>query len=408
MNVFVGLLYAPKDEERVLAQSRVGLQSAANNYQWGIIKGLHTLTGEKQTVINSVPMGSFPKHCGIWHEKQHVSETEDALILSGGYLNLPVCKQMQRKSWVLKKIEEIAKEHREETVTVLVYSLYSPFLKAMEKCKLRFPNIQYILIVPDLPGKYGIVSGNALKRTLLMRMAEKNMRLSALADKYVVLTKEMVQPLCEGNKPYTVIEGIYYGAKEKPSFREKGHTPPVILFTGSLEKSLGMDVLLKAFSLFPENTAQLWVAGSGSFTEEIKRAAQQNPAIRYLGFLPKSEIDSLQRQADVLVNPRSATEEYTKYSFPSKTMEYLATGTPVVMNRLPGVPAEYEPYIHFTKESTAKGLADAILQVLRTDPAVLQKQGEEAKAFILSRKSSTAQATKLLALIDDTSKRKEE
>ena len=45
------------------------------------------------------------------------------------------------------------------------------------------------------------------------------------------------------------------------------------------------------------------------------------------------------------MNPRSADAEYTKYSFPSKTIEYLATGVPVVMNRLPGIPEEYEYFV---------------------------------------------------------------
>ena len=38
------------------------------------------------------------------------------------------------------------------------------------------------------------------------------------------------------------------------------------------------------------------------------------------------------------VNPRQNNEEFTKYSFPSKTMEYLASGVPVVAYKLDGIP----------------------------------------------------------------------
>mgnify|MGYP003303651866 CR=1 FL=1 len=44
----------------------------------------------------------------------------------------------------------------------------------------------------------------------------------------------------------------------------------------------------------------------------------------FTGKIDRSQVLALQRSATVLVNPRRNNEEYTKYSFPSKTMEYLA------------------------------------------------------------------------------------
>ena len=50
--------------------------------------------------------------------------------------------------------------------------------------------------------------------------------------------------------------------------------------------------------------------------------------------------------ADVLVNPRPNNEEYTKYSFPSKNIEYLMTGKPVVAYMLDGMPAHYKKFLY--------------------------------------------------------------
>lgn len=58
--------------------------------------------------------------------------------------------------------------------------------------------------------------------------------------------------------------------------------------------------------------------------------ATKDRRIQYLGSIPHDEILQLQRTASLLVNPRTPEGIYTKYSFPSKTMEYLASGTPTL------------------------------------------------------------------------------
>ena len=50
-------------------------------------------------------------------------------------------------------------------------------------------------------------------------------------------------------------------------------------------------------------------------------------------------------KATLLVNPRPTTEEFTIYSFPSKNMEYMASGTPLLTTKLPGMPEEYHQYV---------------------------------------------------------------
>lgn len=46
----------------------------------------------------------------------------------------------------------------------------------------------------------------------------------------------------------------------------------------------------------------------------------------------------ISKNADVLVNPRQNDDEYTKYSFPSKNIEYLMTGNAVMAYMLDGIP----------------------------------------------------------------------
>ena len=145
---------------------------------------------------------------------------------------------------------------------------------------------------------------------------------------------------------------------------------------------------------------ELHVYGSGDYVEKLTELVRERENVKYLGVAPNSEIVKAEVAATLLINPRPSHEDYTKYSFPSKTMEYLATGVPVVMNRLPGIPKEYEEHIFYTENSTAKALAEAITNVLNIDDNILLNHGRKAAAFIFENKNSEAQAKKTVELID--------
>ena len=59
------------------------------------------------------------------------------------------------------------------------------------------------------------------------------------------------------------------------------------------------------------------------------------------------------------IDENSDDKLVAKYSFPSKNMEYMVSGTPVLTTRLPGMPMEYYPYVYFIEEESADGIAAA-------------------------------------------------
>jgi hypothetical protein len=66
------------------------------------------------------------------------------------------------------------------------------------------------------------------------------------------------------------------------------------------------------------------------------------------------------RNADVLVNPRRNDAEYTKYSFPSKNVEYLLSGNPVVGYMLDGMGQAYRDFMYIVADDRPESLRDAI------------------------------------------------
>ena len=101
----------------------------------------------------------------------------------------------------------------------------------------------------------------------------------------------------------------------------------------------------------------------------------------------------------LLVNPRTPEGEFTKYSFPSKTMEYMASGVPVLMYRLPGIPEEYFNYCYKVEDVGETALTKAIEDVLNKSSEELANMGKSAREFILEHKNPIAQMGKVVEFI---------
>ena len=112
------------------------------------------------------------------------------------------------------------------------------------------------------------------------------------------------------------------------------------------------------------------------------------------------EVVEREMEATLLVNPRPTDEEYVRYSFPSKTMEYMSTGTPVLTTVLPGMPKEYHPYVYLLEDETAQGIAETLGSVLSQTEDALFEKGQAARHFILNEKNNVIQAQKILDMLE--------
>ena len=127
------------------------------------------------------------------------------------------------------------------------------------------------------------------------------------------------------------------------------------------------------FSQIGNPSVRLKISGKGSFQKTVEDAVKQDGRITYLGCVPYEEYLSNLKQADVLVNPRNMNLPENENNFPSKIMEYLATGKPIISTRFPGW-EKYNEYITFC-ESTVEGLQNA----LETSDAGRDREKEQRK-----------------------------
>ena len=219
-------------------------------------------------------------------------------------------------------------------------------------------------------------------------------------DNFVILTEQMKDALDVGERPYTVVEGIcnaqmFSGVEcEKATENEK-----IILYTGTLHQKFGIGTLLEAFSMIKSPEYRLWICGGGDMQEKVEDAAKADQRITFFGYVPKKTINELQQKATILVNPRQNNDEFTKYSFPSKTMEYMLSGKPVVMYKLDGIPDEYDNYLTYVNGNDATSFADTMTKICDLTDTEREKIGNAAREYVKEKKNSVAQTKKIIDLM---------
>lgn len=240
-----------------------------------------------------------------------------------------------------------------------------------------------IAIVTDLPDM--IFKDKFTKRF--------NNKVALKYDAYIFLTEFMNEYLNKKNKPYIIIEGVADKHMEKiENLIENKHKTKVVIYAGSLKKIYGIDTLIYAFIKADVFNAELHIYGNGDYAEEIQKLCLDYTNIKYFGVKENLYIVQEQVKATLLVNPRPSNYEYTKYSFPSKNMEYMTSGTPVLTTKLPGMPKEYYNYVYLIEDESSEGIAKELREVLNKSKEELYQKGLSAKQFVLEYKNNVKQA----------------
>ena len=212
---------------------------------------------------------------------------------------------------------------------------------------------------------------------------------------YVFLTEPMNARLNPTGKPYVIIEGICNENTENEKLDHNNHS----IYAGYLDEKYGIKALIEAFILANVDGQELHIYGAGPYAEEAKRIANESDSIVYHGSVLNEIVVAEEKKARLLINPRPSNEEFTKYSFPSKNMEYMASGTPVLTTKLLGMTKDYYEYVYCFKDETVEGMSETLKTILEKDDEQLLEKGKEAQHFVMMQKNNLIQARKILALV---------
>lgn len=387
--------FEPKYQEEISKKTKTWVENAANTFQQRLIAGLRTQDIHLE-VVSAPFIGPWPTaYEDMLFKGFEVGESAEN-VQYVQFNNIWGYRNISRTAALKKRVRDFVRKSEAKEKAIIVYCPHTPFLEAAAYGKRLDQSIHIHMVVPDLP-QYMNLSKKAhpvydfFKKIDIQKME----KLIAQVDSFMLLTKYMADKLHVGNRPYIVVEGITDIKNLPPEKKEHGKK---VAYAGKLVEAFGAKRLVEAFEMIDDPEASLHICGGGELKPYVEEMCQKDNRIHYYGVVPAEKANEILQNADVLVNPRQNDDEYTKYSFPSKNIEYLMTGNAVVAYILDGIPEIYRTFFNVPETNETVALAKAIKNAMRSDNAYAEK----ALLYLAKARSSEAVAKNIIEMIIET------
>ena len=371
----------------------------AQKYHCLLMEGIAQNLNGRLYAVSAFPVNrQWTKQIFFPEEKETVGKIQ---YIYNSFINLSVLRQWTRIIQARKTIGRIY--HKNKDCVIICDVLNQSLANAARSCGRKY-HIPVVGIVTDVPGH---TSGARRKSFSFLRrkvaeFAEKNAaRNLEKYDAYLLLTEAMNSVVNKNNKPYIVLEGHCDSKMEQRENKMSDKSmPKIVMYAGGIHKEFGIERLVNAFARGGFSDWELHIYGDGNYQRDLIELTKKVSNVKYHGVQPNSLIVENQLKATLLLNPRLTDAEYVKYSFPSKTMECMASGTPLCTTRLPGMPLEYYPYVYFFDDESEDGMLATLQDILGKSEREYHEFGRKAKEFVMSEKTNLKQGKKLLDFIN--------
>jgi glycosyltransferase involved in cell wall biosynthesis len=394
--LYISSVCTPKVLDHIFETSIIKPSQSVQKFHRLLIEGFSTYTDLCQVeVLTSIPVSPKGHKKKIWNLQN--DELKGILFQYIPFINLPVLKHISVFCFTFFKVLFWRfSNHKAERIVICDILNVSVVWATFIACKIRCQNMA--VIVTDLPF-YSVLNfeqESFLKRTYL-KVSSYILR---HFEYYICLTQQMNGIINPKNKPFMVMEGLVdnnIGFSTSTLFVK--NKKKIILYAGGIYEEFGVKKLLDAFLLLKGDDLELHIYGFGDLEKEMSKYSGIDNRIIYHGLVNNLLVVQRLFEATILVNPRPTTEEFTKFSFPSKNMEYMVSGTPLLTTKLPGMPSEYNDFVYLIENESVEGIYNALYNLLIKTDVELKNFGNKAQNFVLKNKSNNIQAKRVVDFI---------
>ena len=391
---FIGSVVPDRPEFQNPAFNRAG-----NMFQENLLFALSAAGLPPDNILSQPPIQSFPRSRLIWSSGARLKLANGMQVRVGPFLNLPVLRPLTVGLAILINLIIWGWRHRNIPHRVVyTFNLTEP-PGLFTLIGARLVRAKAVASINDVN-----IPGETVPRSLSRRVdfwLQK--QLMPRFDGLVVVNRRIIDDFApqavfirmEGGVP----EALLQLAPKSGVKTDAGSAPFTIVATGTLNEANGFLDILEAFSLLPSEGYRLRIAGTGPLSQIIKRAAEGDPRIEYCGYLSFEQVVALQSTADVLVNMRLTQRLNTRYFFPSKTIEYLASGVPVITTCTGHIEEEYAHIAFLLQDESPLGLAQMIEHVASLDPEIRAQTGRAAMEHVRMHSTWEAQGRRVVEFI---------
>lgn len=393
--IYLSTFYPQEKRDYIISGMHSAANISASAFSYSILAGLTKKAKDRVYVINTPLTGPYPMDYKRFYTPPIYTEDCGVKVKSVGSYNMYGIQGSSISGNIFRAMKTLDLGASD----ILIYSIQLPILQAAIKYKKENIGSKIILVVPDLLEDLNKRSSFVQKVKSIL-FGDFN-ELCNEVDGYVLLTEQMLERM-PFERPYCVVEGIY-NPSEKRNMPHASNGDFVILYSGMLYEKFGVKNLVDAFCSLDLPGIRLQLCGNGDLEEYIRKLSAKDLRIEFLGIVPRDRVLQLQSNASLLVNPRQPNGGYTRYSFPSKNIEYLASGTPALIYELEGIPQDYYRYCYHlpaTKKSV-DDLAAMITDIFNKSEKERIELAASAQSFIFCKKNALFQCDRIISFIDN-------
>lgn len=255
-----------------------------------------------------------------------------------------VFKLLKEKSSIETTAKQAIEDFLSNDFIILTDTLRFNLLKAAKKIAEQY-KVKIVGMLTDNP--FNLSSGSTYIKN------KQKLEASNL-NGYLSLTEGLVN-VFNPQAPSYVFEGLV--AEENDSGKDPVHN--YFYFGGSLYERYGVKTLIDAF--IASNLKQkLVIAGSGPLDKYIEKCAENDYRILFLSQLSKEKNIAYMRNSIANINPRPLNEQIDKESVPSKLLEYLSVGTPVISTKYPKLYSTFKDDVSWIEGNSLEDMKNAL------------------------------------------------
>ena len=285
-----------------------------------------------------------------------------------------------------KQIKKIYSEEDFEP-TVIVSDTINPKIIRLANYLNKRKHYKIAGICTDSPSN---ISGTRKSYSLYILSQSKNL------DGYIALTESLNNLFNENDKPSILVEGIVEDSLPEPLENTYGK---YLFFGGALLPRYGVYDLIESFNELKNPDVKLLICGHHGDNHRLEEAFKGNKNIVNLKLLPVKDVLTLEQNAILNINPRPYSEDLDRYSVPSKTLEYMSTGTPTLSVRNTRLQKLFENECFWVKSSKKEDLLPALKQAISMSDVERKEFGEKAKKKVRDLYSLTSVNKKVMEFL---------
>lgn len=371
-----------------------------HKFGWSFARTLRSAFGEV-TLASSCPVQSFPLVRRILF-RSGAFECQGINGVMLGFVNILLFKHITRLVACVLVVAPLIK--RQRIGWVFIHGLHTPYLLFGLLARLVGRHVAVVLTDPP-----GVVLATDSRVVRLLKRLDAWLVGYFLqrVDAVFALAPDLVKRLAP-DCPALVFPGILEStldfpavSKDLPAGKLSNAEPFTIVYAGGLSQAYGVGLLIDAVLGFaPGVGVRLKLYGRGDQEVRIRQLAAKDARIIYGGFVDAATLMPELCAADILINPRPTSELFSAQSFPSKLIEYLSTGRPVLTTRIASIPTDLKEHFFYIDNESAEGIQMAICALMEFSASDRAKKGKVARQFVQLNYSEAAIGRKIADFVN--------